>query len=85
MALRPKAVSVVPQKEYKLLIGFDNGETRIFDVAPLIYGSWFGRLADPELFKTVRVGKHTIEWAEGQDVCPDDLYYLSVPVTTKTA
>ncbi|MCC8101703.1 MAG: DUF2442 domain-containing protein [Clostridiales bacterium] len=78
--MRPKAVSVQPLENYNLLVLFDNGEKRIYDAKPLIKGEWFGKLKDLKLFNTVHVAGLSIEWAGGQDVCPDDLYYSSVPV-----
>ena len=77
--LRPTAVEVSPQNDYTLKVVFDNGEVKIFDVKPLIKGSWFGELSDLEVFKTVSVTGLSVEWKNGQDICPDDLYYLSVP------
>ncbi|MCD8129694.1 MAG: DUF2442 domain-containing protein [Lachnospiraceae bacterium] len=78
--MRPKAVSVQPLENYSLLIVFDNGEQRIYDAKPLIKGDWFGKLKDLKIFNTVHIAGLSIEWADGQDVCPDDLYYSSVPV-----
>ena len=64
----------------KLRVVFDNGEVRLFDVAPLIKGSWFGELQDDEYFSQVRISGLSVQWPDGQDICPDDLYYLSVPI-----
>ena len=80
-----KAVSVVPLEDYRLQVEFDNGEVRIFDVKPLIRGSWMGELADPAYFKTVRIGGLSVEWTHEQDICPDQLYENSVPVILKSA
>lgn len=44
----------------------------------MISGSWFGELQDRRIFDTVKISENTIEWINGQDICPDDLYYLSV-------
>lgn len=44
---------------------------------PLISGEWFGELQDVNIFKTVKIADNTVEWINGQDVCPHDLYYLS--------
>lgn len=77
--LRPKPVDVKPLKNYLLSILFDNGERKIFDVKPLITGSWFGELKDLSTFNTVTISGNTVEWINGQDICPDDLYYLSTP------
>lgn len=59
------------------LIIFDNDEQKQFDVKPYIKGSWFGKLNDDTYFKTVNPTGYTIEWADGQDICPDDLYFNS--------
>lgn len=59
--MRPKAVTVKPLDNYKLYVGFDNGETRIYDVTPLIKGDWYGQLRNPNLFKTVHIAGLSIE------------------------
>lgn len=77
--LRPTAVEVTPLDNYKLLVKFDNGEKKIFDVKPYISGSWYGELSNQNYFKTVSVDGFTIVWPNGQDICPDDLYYSGIP------
>ena len=44
---------------------------------PLISGEWFGELQDISIFKTVKISGNIVEWINGQNICPDDLYYLS--------
>ena len=44
MMLRPTATKVVPTSDYQLIVTFDNGEKRRFDVKPYIKGSWYGNL-----------------------------------------
>ena len=78
--LRPKVLDVSPLDEHKVMVAFDTGERKVFDVAPYISGDWFGKLRDTEFFKTVRVAGNTIEWAGGQDIAPHELYDYSVPV-----
>ena len=78
--LQPKVLKVTPLTGYKVLVVFDTGEQRVFDVAPYINGDWFGKLSDIEFFNTVRVNRNTIEWAEGQDIAPHELYDHSIPV-----
>ena len=80
-----QAVSVVPLEDYQLRVRFDNGEVRIFDVKPLIRGSWMGELADKVYFKTVRIGGLSVEWPHEQDICPDQLYENSIPVNLDSA
>lgn len=81
--MTPTAVKVKPLEEYKLEVTFDNEEVRIYDAKPLIRGEWFGKLNDINVFNTVHIGGISVEWEDGQDVCPDDLYYNSVPAKQK--
>ncbi len=73
-----KPISVIPLDDYRLLIEFDNTEKKIFDVKPYIIGSWYGKLSDSDFFKTVHISGKTVEWADGQDIAPHELYELSV-------
>ncbi len=77
--LRPTAVKVKAVPDYRLIVVFDNGEERIFDVKPYIHGEWYSELKDVNYFKTVDVDGFTVVWKNGQDICPDDLYYSSIP------
>ena len=78
--LQPRVIDVTPLADYKVVVSFDTGETRIFDVMPYISGDWFGKLRNIEVFNTVRIAGNTIEWAEGQDIAPHELYDYSVPI-----
>ena len=77
--LRPVAKNVKAIDDYKIVIEFDSGEKKIFDVAPYITGSWYGELSDVNYFKSVFVKGFTVEWLHGQDLCPDEIYYSSEP------
>lgn len=50
----------------------------MFDVTPYIHRDWYGKLADSAHFATVRPSGRTVEWADGQDIAPHELYELSV-------
>lgn len=82
--LRPTAINVVPLMDYKLKIFFDNNEIKIFDVKPYIRGNWYGELSDPTYFQSVHTNGYNVEWANGQDICPDELYYNSNPIPHET-
>ena len=75
--LRPTVTNIVIKENYLLKLTFNNGEEKLFDVAPYIKGSWFSELGDLSYFKTVKPNGYNIEWQNGQDICPDDLYYNS--------
>lgn len=72
--MRPKAIDVKPLEGYMLLIKFDNGEEKVFDVKLYLKYKPFLELKNKELFKTVKVGGLSVEWANGVDICPDELY-----------
>lgn len=75
--LRPTATGVEPGENYSIIISFDNGEIKTFDVKPYIKGDWYGKLSDINYFNSVTVDGYTVVWPEGQDLCPDEIYELS--------
>lgn len=78
--MNPKAVDVKTLKGKKLEIKFSNGEVKIFDVTPYLKYKAFLELNNEEEFKKVKIGGLSIEWANGADICPDELYNNSVNV-----
>jgi hypothetical protein len=79
--LRPTAIEVTPQEDFSLIVTFNNNEKRLFDVKPYFDFKPFMELKNPVLFKTVKPAGLSVEWLHGQDICPDDLYYNSVPLS----
>lgn len=76
---KKKVLNVIPMSNYQLLIKFETDELRVFDVSPYISGDWFGKLTDEKYFSTVRPCGSTVEWADGQDIAPHELYDNSIP------
>ena len=72
--MRPKAIDVKPLNNYMLEILFDNNEKKIFDVKPYFKFKVFKELEDTNKFKKVKVSGLSIEWENGADICPDELY-----------
>ncbi len=72
--MRPKAIDVKPLKNYELEIIFNNGEKRKFDVKPYLEFKAFKELQDENKFKKVKISGLSIEWENGADICPDELY-----------
>ena len=68
--------------DMKLKLSYETGEVKLFDVEPYAEGTWFSELRDSSYFKTVRLlpGGIGIEWPDGQDIAPHELYELSIPV-----
>jgi len=76
--------SVKPLADYKLLLVFDDGLRRVFDVTPWLTKGAFRELRDEAVFRTARVSFDTVEWANGADLCPELLYAESVPIDSET-
>ena len=75
----PRVTSVRPKPDYTLLLTFSNGEVRAFDVKPYLDIGIFRELQDQRAFNSVRPFLGSIQWQNGQDLCPDTLYLESVP------
>ena len=72
--MRPKAIDVKPLKDYQIELKFDNGEIKILDVKPYFKFKIFKELKEENKFATVRISGLSIEWENGADICPDELY-----------
>ena len=64
-------------ENYCLLLKFENGEERIFDVKPYLNIGRFKELKNKDLFRKVRVSFDTIEWPNQLDLDPELLYKKS--------
>ena len=73
------AKAVEALDNFRLLVTFENGERRTFDVAPYLDKGVFKELRDKSVFNSVRVVFDTVEWENGADLCPELLYTQSVP------
>ena len=84
--LQPRLLKVEPVKPMKLRLFYESGEVKLFDVAPYATGTWYVQLKDEGYFNAVQLlpGGIGIEWPEGQDIAPHELYENSVEVK-KTA
>jgi hypothetical protein len=70
-------IDVEPLKDYKLLLTFENGEKRIFDVSPYLDKGIFQELKNEEKFRTVHVSFDSIEWCNQADLDPEFLFEKS--------
>ena len=61
-------------ENYNLLLTFENGEKRQFDMSPYLNLGIFRELTDEKMFKTVKTNFDTIEWDNEADIDPEILY-----------
>ena len=92
---RKRIVNVVPQNDFTLLLTFDNGEVRRYDMRPSLQeGTVFAFLREWENFRRVYLDDaHAVAWDidpnvdsdvvwnNKVDLCPDSCYIYSTPVT----
>lgn len=81
--LQPKIIDLTPTKDYKLILTYDSGEKKIFDVTPYISGDWYKELLSIDYFLSVKIicDGIGIEWPNGQDISPHELYEDSISLT----
>ena len=72
--------SVEPIKNYNLILTFENGEKRQFDMNPFLSKGIFRELKDISKFNTVKISFDTIEWENEADLDPEILYKESVRI-----
>lgn len=75
-----KPVSVKPLEDYTLLVEFSTGEKKLFDVKPYLSMPYYAPLKDISQFKQAFVNGITVEWRNGSDIAPHELYDDSTPL-----
>ena len=78
--MNPYVKSIKFKQDYCLLLTFENGEKRVFDLKPYFEKPVFARLKNDNLFKTARVVSGSVEWQGEIDLSYDTLYLESKPI-----
>jgi hypothetical protein len=73
-------VSVEVKQDYKLLLEFENGEKRLFDMFPYMDKKPFVQLKGSPLFARAFVDYGTVVWPGEIDIAPETLYDRSKPI-----
>jgi len=78
--MNPYVKSIQFKDDYCLLLTFENGEKRVFDLKPYFDKPIFARLKNIASFKTARVVSGAVEWQGEIDLSYDTLYLESKAV-----
>jgi hypothetical protein len=70
----PAIMDVRPGTDYTLLLTFDNGDKRLFNMKPYLNRGIFRELMDTSKFNTVQISFDTIAWDNQADFDPEVLY-----------
>jgi hypothetical protein len=83
--MNPMVKSVEPQRDHILLLTFDNGDVRLFDVKPYLDKGVFRALQREELFDQAEVVAGSVEWPGEIDLSHDTLFVRSQILASETA
>ena len=73
-------IAVKATSDYRLIITFEDGQKRHFDMEPYIDQPPWNRLQQQQFFTQAYVQHGTVAWPGNIDIDPETLYELSQPV-----
>lgn len=71
-----KSVSVI--EKFTLLLVFESGEKKTFDMKPYLENGIFSELKQGDNFYKIKISYDTISWENGADFDPEVLYEKGV-------
>ena len=81
MEITPDVIEVKALEQYQIYLKFSNGEEKIYDMKESIEKiKYFNKLKNRKYFENVKPRGDTVEWGNGEDVAPENLYYESIPI-----
>ena len=78
--MNPRVKQVFANSDFSLKIIFSNNEVKYFNMLPYLNTGVFKELKNINIFKQVKPFHGSIQWPNGQDLCPDTLYLESIPI-----
>ncbi len=73
-------IKVQAQPNFVLILEFENGERRLFNMLPYIDQKPWVRLKTGHVFQAVFIENGTVAWPGNVDIDPETLYERSEPV-----
>lgn len=78
----PNIKEVKALDDRHIYLKYEDGKEKVYDMKHLIDKiKFYEKLKDKEYFKLVKPCHDSVEWPNGEDVCPENLYYESVDYT----
>ena len=74
----PEVIAVQALSDYHLLLTFENGEHKRFDMSPYLHYPVFQPLRQQSFFALAKVDYGTITWPGEIDIAPERLYLEGV-------
>lgn len=77
--ITPRIVEVKVLEKYYIYLKFKTGEEKVYDMASCIDEiDYYKNLKNRSYFMNIKPRGCTVEWENGEDVCPENLYYDSI-------
>ena len=77
--ITPRVLEAKALREYYIYIKFKTGEEKVYDMTKCIDEiKYYKKLKDRKYFENVKPRGCTVEWEEGEYICPENLYYDSI-------
>lgn len=77
--ITPRIIEVKILDKYYIYLKFKTGEEKVYDMKSCIDEiDYYKKLKNKDYFKSVKPRGCTVEWKNGEDVCPENLYYDSI-------
>ena len=77
--ITPRIIEVKALDKYYIYLRFKTGEEKVYDMRPCIDEiEYYNKLKIRKYFEKVKPRGCTVEWENGEDVCPENLYYESI-------
>lgn len=69
-----KVINAKAENDFSLILEFNNGSVKCFDVKPYLDYEVFKPLKDLNYFKRIKIAFCTVQWQDEQDISPETLY-----------
>jgi hypothetical protein len=76
-----EVIAVKPTQGYHLVVTFNTGEVRHFDMRPYLRYPIYQRLENPGFFALAKVNYGTVTWPGDIDIAPETIYHDGLPET----
>ncbi len=77
----PRIISVVALDNYLLKITYSTKEEKIYDTKKILQLKPYQKLKNINYFSKVKSAETTVEWPNGEDIDPNELYLNSKSIT----
>ncbi len=78
--ISPRIKNVIPNENYQLKIEYENGETKTYDMLKQLEHEHYKNLRNIAYFMLAKNAEVTIEWPDGEDIDPNELYENSIDI-----